>query len=63
MTRTNRALLIGDPTAPPADWPRTLQAALDRAAQDLSRGITYVDDEGLERFQNYRHLRRAAGTL
>ncbi|MGX1773965.1 non-ribosomal peptide synthetase [Nocardia brasiliensis] len=63
MIRTNRALLIGDSTEPPADWPRTLQAALDRAAQDLSRGITYVDDEGLERFQNYRHLRRAAGAL
>ncbi|WP_280464732.1 AMP-binding protein [Nocardia brasiliensis] len=63
MTRTNRALLIGDSTAPPADWPRTLPAALDRAARDLSRGITYVDDEGLERFQNYRHLRRAAGAL
>lgn len=63
MTRTDRALLVGDPAEPPADWPRTLAAALARAAREPSRGITYVDDEGLERFQNYAHLRRAADSL
>lgn len=57
----DQALLTGADTAPPEDWPRTLPAALERAARTVSRGITYVDDEGRERFQNYRHLLRAAG--
>ncbi|MET9080028.1 SDR family NAD(P)-dependent oxidoreductase [Streptomyces sp. NPDC004232] len=56
------AILSGEETEPPADWPRTLGDALLRAA-DGERTVTTIDANSREHTTSYAELARAAGPV